>query len=501
MTPHKKILPDGPRRLWADCRRSWALPAVLALAAVLICAGCAPVGPDYQQVAPSAPATWHTELDQGLRADRPDFETLARWWTVLNDPLLTNLEERAVAGNLTLKEAESRIREARALRGISQAGLWPDLTASASATRTRASKNNSGTGSDKDLYAVGFDAGWELDVFGGRRRAVEAAQADLEASQEELHDALVTLLAEVALNYVDLRAGQARLAVAEANIAAQQHTYDLNLSRYQAGLIDELAVQQSLYNLEHSRSQVPVLEIGLAAARNRLAILLGKSPGGLDKELAQRRSVPVPPLTVAVGVPADTLRHRPDIRRAERVLAARTARIGVATADLYPQFRLPGSIGLESTTSSDLLEWGSRTWSFGPQASWRLFDAGAIRQNVKVQTQRQEQALLQYEAVILNALEEVENALVSYAKEQRRRDALIKATEAARQADLLARDQYKAGLVDFSNVLDAQRSLLAFEDELALSEGSVTADLLRLYKALGGGWESMATGIDQGKAE
>jgi NodT family efflux transporter outer membrane factor (OMF) lipoprotein len=497
----KKIHADKQKRHRADVRTRGSLPAILALAAALTCSGCALVGPDYRQAEPQAPGQWHTELDKGLSADPTEPEILAHWWTVLNDPLLTSLEERAVAGSLTLKEAASRIREARALRGISQAGLWPDLTGSGATTRSRASKNNSGSGSDKDLYAAGFDAGWELDIFGGRRRAVEAAQADLEASREDLHDALVTLLAEVALNYVDLRSGQARLAVAEANIAAQQHTYDLNLSRYQAGLIDELAVQQSLYNLEHSRSQIPVLQIGLAAAANRLAVLLGRNPGALDEELAERRPMPVPPLTVAVGVPADTLRHRPDIRRAERTLAARTAHIGVATADLYPKFQLAGSIGLESIASSDLLEWASRTWSFGPQVSWRIFDAGAIRRNIEVQTRRQEQALLQYEAAILNAREEVENALVSYAKEQHRRDALIKATEAARRADLLARDQYKAGLIDFSNVLDAQRSLLAFEDELALSEGSVTADLLRLYKALGGGWESMAAGSDQGKAE
>jgi len=497
MALHKKNHLDGHWRSRAGGPTRWALPAVLVLSTILVSPGCAPVGPDYQQVAPSAPTKWRTELELGLSADRTDPETLARWWTVLDDPLLISLEERAVTGNLTLKEAESRIREARALRGISQAGLWPDLTGSAAATWRRASKNDSGTRRENDLYIAGFDSGWELDVFGGRRRAVEAAQADIEASQEELHDALVSLLAEVALNYLDLRTGQARLAVAKANIMTQNQTYELNLSRYQAGLIDELAVQQSLYNLEHSRSQIPILEIGLAAAGNRLAILLGRSPGALDEELAEQRPVPVPPVTVAVGVPADTLRHRPDIRRAERNLAARTARIGEATADLYPRFRLLGSIGLESTTSSELLDWDSRTWGFGPLVSWRLFDAGAIRRNIEVQTQRQEQALIQYEAAILNAQEEVENALVSFAKEQRRRDSLIKATEAARRADLLARDQYKAGLVDFSNVLDAQRSLLAFEDELVLSEGSVTADLLRLYKALGGGWETMAAAVRQ----
>lgn len=498
MARHKKILPVRQKRPGTAGQTPWTLSIIpVLLAVVLVYTGCAPVGPDYYQAALQAPPQWHTELEKGLSSSRTDPETLARWWTVLEDPLLTSLEERAMAGNLTLKEADSRIREARAQRGISQAGLWPNLTAAASATRSRASENNSGSGSDKDLYAAGFDAGWELDIFGGRRRAVEAAQADLEANREALHDALVSLLAEVALNYVDLRTGQTRLKVAEANIAAQRQTYELNLSRYQAGLIDELAVQQSLYNLEHSRSQIPVLQTGIAAAANRLAVLLGRSPGSLAEELTESRSVPVPPLTVAVGVPADTLRHRPDIRRAERSLAAQTARIGVATADLYPEFRLAGSIGLESTASGDLLEWASRTWSIGPRVSWRVFDAGAIRRNIEVQTARQEQALIQYEAAILTAQEEVENALVSYAKEQRRRDSLHKATEAARRADMLAQDQYKAGLVGFSNVLDAQRSLLSFEDELALSEGRVTAGLLRVYKALGGGWESMAAEVNK----
>lgn len=501
MAQRKKVHPDRRAQLTADGRTRGPLPAILALAFALACTGCALVGPDYQQVTPQSPAQWHTELEEGLNGARTDPETLARWWTVLDDPLLISLEERAAASSLTIREARSRILEARALRGLSQAGLWPTLAATAAGTRSRASENNSSSTGEKDLYAAGFDAGWELDVFGGRRRAIEAAQADLEASQEEMHDALVTLLAEVALNYVDLRTGQVRLAVAEANISAQQHTYELNLSRYQAGLVNELVVQQSLYNLEYSRSQVPVLQTGLAAARNRLAVLLGKNPGALDKELAERRPVPVPPLSVAVGVPAETLRHRPDIRRAERNLAARTARIGIATADLYPKFRLLGSIGLESAAGEDLLKWASRTWSIGPRVSWNIFDAGAIRRNIEVQSLRQEQALIQYEAAVLMAQEEVENALVSYAKEQRRRESLSKATEAARRADMLAQDQYKAGLVDFSNVLDAQRSLLSFEDELALSAGRVTAGLLRIYKALGGGWESMAAVVGHGNID
>jgi multidrug efflux system outer membrane protein len=310
--------------------------ALVCLALALT--GCAAVGPDYSPIKPDAPGKWHAELDGGLTAEPMDPDILARWWTVLDDPELTSLVDRAVKGNLALKEARARIREARALRGISEASLFPTLDATASAVDHRSSEN-SGTGKESKLYSAGFDAGWELDVFGGVRRSVEAAQADLEAMQEDLHDVLVSLLAEVALNYVEVRIYQTRLAVTEANIKSQEETYELNRSRYQAGIIDELAVQQSLYNLERTRSLIPTLETGLTAAKNRLAVLLGEKPGVLHQELARKRPIPVLPVTVTVGVPAETLRHRPDIRRAERNLAAQTARIGVATAELYPKFR------------------------------------------------------------------------------------------------------------------------------------------------------------------
>jgi outer membrane protein, multidrug efflux system len=463
----------------------------LMILTMLALSGCAAVGPDYTPVNPQAPDKWQAELSGGLLADRQNPEIMAHWWTTLNDAELSRLEERAVKGNLDLKDAEARIREARALRGISKASLFPGLGANASVTKQRTSENSS-TGTERELYAAGFDAGWELDIFGGVRRSIEAAQADLEATQENLHDVLVSLMAELALNYVDVRTFQARIAAAETNVKVQKETYELNLSRFQAGLIDALAVQQSQYNLESSRSRIPTLETGLVAAKNRLAVLLGETPGAVHGELEKMQPIPVPPVTVAVGVPAETLRNRPDIRRAERSLAAQTARIGVSKADLYPKFRLAGTIGLESLASRDFPEWASRTWSIGPSASWKLFDAGAIRQNIKVQTARQEQALIQYEATVLGAQEEVENALVAYAKEQRRRESLAAATAAAERADQLARDQYQAGLVGFSNVLDAQRSLLSFQDELAQSNGTVTANLVRLYKALGGGWEAFS---------
>ncbi len=469
---------------------------VLAAIMVLILLGCAAVGPDYVPVEPEAQEKWHADLQGGLTGDQLNPEILAHWWTTLNDPQLSSLEERAVKGNLDLKEAQARILEARALRGISKANLFPTVNAGGLVTERRFSEN-SNTGDRNTLYAAGFDSGWEMDIFGGVRRSVEAAQANLEATQEGLHDVLVSLLAEVALNYVEVRTFQARLEVTEANIVTLQESYELNQSRYQAGIIDELAVQQSLRILESSRSQIPALETGLEAAKNRLAVLLGEQPGKLHGELAAKQSIPSLPVTVAVGIPAETMRHRPDIRRAERFLAAQTARIGVATADLYPKFRLFGTIGLESISTGDFFKYSSRAWGFGPSVSWNIFDGGAIRQNIKVQTARQEQALIQYESAVLGAQEEVENVLVAYAKEQQRRDSLIKAEAAAQQAALLAQDQYKSGLVDFNNVLDAQRALLIIQDELARSEGNVTSNLVRLYKALGGGWTSLQPAADK----
>ncbi|NOQ46512.1 MAG: efflux transporter outer membrane subunit [Desulfobulbaceae bacterium] len=469
-------------------RISRILPAVLAS---LLFTGCAMVGPDYTREEPDAPQAWHSDLVGGLGAENPTPETLAHWWTTLNDDELNTLIARAVTSNLDLKSAQARVREARALRGISRASLFPTLDGDASVSKYRSSENGiTGKGSENDLYAAGFDAGWELDIFGGIRRSVEAAQANLEASQENLNDVLVSLMAEVALNYVELRTYQTRMTQTRANIESQQHTYELNQSRFEAGIINELPVQQSLYNLERTRSHISTLHIGLEAAKNRLAVLLGQRPGVLEQELSSEKAIPVVPPSVAVGVPAETLRHRPDIRLAERNLAAQTARIGVATADLYPKFHLFGTIGLESLASADFFDSASRVWRIGPGISWNIFQGGALRQNIEVQNALQEQALIAYETALLEALEEVENALVAYAREQRRMESLGAATTAAKSAAQLAEDQFQAGLVDFSNVLDAQRAQLNFEDELAQSEGGVTANLIRLYKALGGGWVS-----------
>ncbi|MBN2312777.1 MAG: efflux transporter outer membrane subunit [Sedimentisphaerales bacterium] len=461
----------------------------------LVPTGCTPVGPDYSPPESFVSHTWHSELEGGLTSDQPDPQSITAWWTTLNDPKLSELIDRAVASNLDLKQARSRIRQSRAERRIARADLFPLLDIRGSDTWTRSSEDM-GTGKTTQLFSAAFDSSWELDIFGGVRRSVEAADADLQAVQENLRDVLVSLVAEVALNYVELRTYQARLAAAQANLQAQTETNQLTDWMSQAGLSDELAVQQARYNLESTRSEIPLLRAGLEETMNRIAVLLGEQPGAIHEELTKQEPIPVTPAKVVVGVPADVLRRRPDVRQAERELAAQTARIGVATADLYPRFSLSGSIGIDALSFDTWLRnfssLGDWTLSGGPSVTWRAFDAGTIRQNIEVQSALQEQALFQYETAVLGALEEVENALVSYAEEQVRRESLREATKAAERAVELAVYNYQAGRTDFSNVLDAQRSLLSFQDQLAQSDGTVTSNLIRLYKALGGGWSSLA---------
>jgi len=458
---------------------------------VLIPAGCAPVGPDYIRPETPAAVDWHTPLAGGLTTAEMGPENLAAWWLGFDDPRLSSLIERALAGNLDLKKALARVREARARRNTDQAALYPTLNASGSGTWTRTNKDT-GTGETGELYSAGFDAGWELDIFGGLRRSVEAAEADLQAVREEGRDTLVSLLAETALNYVEVRTLQAELAALEANLATQDDTFQMVAWRQQAGLSDDLAVQQARYNLENTRSQIPILRTSREEALNRLAVLLGDQPGKVHEELKQPAPVPVPPRQVAIGLPAEALRRRPDVRRTERELAAQTARVGVATADLYPKFSLSGSIGLEALSLPALSSSGLWTLLGGPRITWPLFQGGALRQKIEVQSSLQEQALIQYEATVLKALEEVENVLTAYAEEGIRSDSLGAAEEAAAQAAALAQHKYEAGLTDFTSVLEAQRSLRSFQYQLARSQGTVTSNLIRLYKALGGGWESLA---------
>lgn len=459
----------------------------------LLLAGCA-VGPDYRTPEVSAPAAWHSTMKGGLKSVSPEAAQLARWWNGLDDPQLSRLIEQAVANNLGLKLAQARLSEARARRGVSAADRFPTLNARAGANRSRSSEEMGfGGGSIGETWSAQFDASWELDVFGGKRRALEAADASLEASREDLRDVQVSLLAEVALNYVELRSYQARLAIALSNLATQTETWQIARWRHEAGLTTQLDEDQARLNLEQTRSQLPALQTGLEQSKNRLAVLLGRKPGELAK-LETPAAIPHIPVEVAVGIPADTLRNRPDLRRAERQLAAATAQVGVATAALYPNFSLSGTLGLQALSSANLLQASARMFSVAANAGWVLFDAGRIRQNIEVQNALQEQALIRYESAVLGALRDVENALVAYAEEQNRRVALADAVQAAQSAARLAANQYAAGLIDFQAVLDTQRSLLSLQDQLSQSEAAVTANLARLFKALGGGWTAESSG-------
>ncbi|MGH7411583.1 MAG: efflux transporter outer membrane subunit [Candidatus Methylomirabilis sp.] len=452
--------------------------------------GCT-VGRDYRPPQVQVPAKW-SEAEQKGTATRP--VEITQWWATFNDPVLTSLIDRAVRSNHDLRVAEWRIREARASRGVTAAGAWPQADVSSSYSRSRASKNAPNVapisaGKETDLFQIGFDAGWEIDVFGGVRRAVEAADADIAASEENRRDVLVTLLSEVARNYVEARGFQQRIAIAGKNITSQQETLGLTRIRLQAGLITELDVAQAEAILATTQSQVPTLESSLKQAVHRLGVLLGQDPGALLPELSNEAPIPGIPPEVPVGLPSDLLRRRPDVRRAERELAAATARIGVATADLFPRFSLTGAFGLQSVSIGDLAVWPSSFWSIGPTVRWPIFDAGRIRANIRVQDAREQQSLAQYEKAVLTSLEDVENALVAYGREQERRRSLAQAVDANRLAADLANERYTRGLVDFLNVLESQRQLYASEDQLVQSERGIVVNLVALYKALGGGWE------------
>jgi NodT family efflux transporter outer membrane factor (OMF) lipoprotein len=335
------------------------------------------------------------------------------------------------------------------------------------------------------------------------RRSIEAADAELGARVEDARDVAVTVAAETARAYVELRAFQARLGVARRNVALQEQTLGLAQTRFEAGLAGERDVAQAGANLETTRARVPGLQVGVRAAENRLAVLVGLAPGALAEELGpapvaasgaapgEARSIPVPPAVVAVGAPADLLRRRSDVRRAERVLAAETARIGVTQAELYPRLTLGGSLGVASESTGDLLESRSSVFDIGPSLRWNLFDGGRLRRLVEAQDARAGQALVRWERTVLLALEEAENAMTAFVREQSRRQSLALASTQARRAVDLAQTQYRAGLADFQAVVDTERTVAALEDDLAQSEAAIATNAIALYKALGGGWEQV----------
>jgi NodT family efflux transporter outer membrane factor (OMF) lipoprotein len=463
---------------------------VITAVCLALLAGCA-VGPDYHQPKVNTPSNWASPLADG-ETNSP--ANLALWWKNFSDTNLDSLMETAVQSNLTLRIAEAHVRESRAERGVVAGKLWPSIGSSSSYSRNRWGQNSfpplpAGTTLDYNSYSAGFDAAWELDVFGGTRRTVEAADAETGAALYGQRDVLVSLLAEVGRNYVAARGYQQRLAITLQNIQVQQDILNLTSNRFDTGLSSDLDVQQATALLNATEAEVPSLKTGFDQCVHHLSVLLGQPPGALTNEMSAEKVIPLTPPTVPLGLPSDLLQRRPDVQHAERELAAATARIGVAKADYFPKFSLTGFTAFESISASDWFDYGSRAWSAGPTVQWELFQAGSIRANVRVQNARQEQAVDTYQQKVLVALEDAENAITAYAREQTRRKSLSQSVHANEQALELSTTLYNNGLVDFLHVLDSERSLYASQDALVQSDQAVSLNLVQLYKALGGGWE------------
>lgn len=456
-----------------------------AVVVLALLAGCA-VGPDYETPKTETPAAW------GEKADT-EAADLSRWWTVFRDEQLDALVERAVASNHDLRIAAGRVNEARAQMGVAMGALLPEVNFGASHSNSRISPNAQPFPvSDiyQSRYKAGFDASWEIDVFGGLQRGYEAVTADYESWIENRRAVLVVLLGDVARNYVGLRGNQLLLDVLRQNVASARDTVEITKARLAAGVATALDVSRAEALRATAEAALPQVEAALKQTIHRLSVLVGTAPETLTAELLLVKPVPAAPARVIVGLPSDLIRRRPDIRQAERRLASVTATIGVATSELYPKISLTGSFGLDSLGSADFLKWESRAWSVGPSIRWPIFAGGRIRAQIAVQTAQQEQALATFERQVLVALEDVENALVAYLREGDRRRFLETAVDENRKAVDLAEDLYRKGLTSFIDVLDAQRALYATESELARSRADVTLNLVALYKALGGGWES-----------
>ncbi|MFN0007859.1 MAG: efflux transporter outer membrane subunit [Planctomycetota bacterium] len=453
----------------------------------ILLASCTTLGRDYEPPVIDVPDTWSGLESQWLAPDAP---ALARWWRQLDEPLLDDLIEQALTRGPDLREALARVRRARAVAGIVEGELRPALDLEASVVRRDESDSTpfGAFAPEATTHRFGLAASWEVDLWGRVRRSIEAVEADLDATLEDARAVAVLVAAETATAYVDLRAFQNRLAIARTHLALQEDSLALVRSRYEAGLVDERDVAQAATNVEATRARVPALEIGTRRAENRLAVLVGRAPGYLGQALQELRALPRAPERVAVGVPADLLRRRPDVRRAERALAAEVARIGVAQADLYPRLTLAGDLGLATTRVGDLFESDSGAWGLGPSLRWSLFDGGRLRARVEAQDARAEEAMIAWEHTVLRALEEAENSLTSYVRGHERRRSVEAGAAQARRAVGLARTQYREGLADFQVVLDSERVGAELDDQVATSDADLLADLVALYAALGGGF-------------
>lgn len=488
-------------------RNSHSIMTSGTLATVALLTGCM-VGPDYKKPEVDVPSSWLEDAGGASSAD-------GAWWRSFNDPELDSLIQRAANANTDVRVALARLHEARAQRGAVKAALLPRVDLDGSYSNSRFSENGflKGFGSDTtssgggaaglpgavgpgqeiNLYQVGLDASWEIDIFGGERRAVEAATADLAAAGFDAGDIIRSVQAEVADGYAQLRGLQERLEVARRIAASQEKSLSIVREQAENGVANELDLSRAESQAATSNAAIPDLEGATRVAVRRLELLLGAKPGTLDEELGATGPIPAPPDALSVGIPSETLRRRPDIRAAERRLAAETARIGVATADLFPRFSLTGSFGLQSQKIDELPDGDSRFWAIGPTMRWPILDFGRISSNIEVHNARQEAAAAAYEGAVLRALSDVEIAMVKLSRERRRSAELEKAAAAADRSVAIAEEQYRNGLLEYTDLLDVQRTQYAASDAAAMSRAAVASDSVGLYKALGGGW---AEGIE-----
>jgi NodT family efflux transporter outer membrane factor (OMF) lipoprotein len=463
---------------------------------LLISAGCA-VGPDYKAPPPAVPAHFSEPVPTPTLTNSPAVP-VDDWWTVFQDKTLDALVLEAARSAPDLAMADARVREARALRRFAAADRFPSADAGGFYNRNHGSLNvpigvppgGLGPDEDSDLWQAGFDASWEIDVFGGIRRNVESANASYQAEIESRRDVALSLFAEIARNYFELRSVQRQLTVIRDDLSVQRTLLSLTQSRFNAGLSSSQDVSGAQADFSDVEAQLPLLVAEEHAAIYRIGALVGRKPEDLLAELDQPQSVQMTASPdVPVGLPSDLLLRRPDIRVAERRLAAATARIGAAKADLYPHFYLTGVAGLESLNFNSAFNAASGYYSVGPGIAWKVFDAGKVRSQVLAGRARTDQAAAAYQKTVLNALKEVETALVSYAQAQMHRQSLVDETTADQKTLALSQQLYTQGVEDYFTVLDAEKALDAAEYELAGSDREIATSLIALYKSLGGGWK------------
>lgn len=459
----------------------------------VILSGCA-VGPDYRPPLPGIPDSWQAEKEeiveqQSLSVQPIDQQVLKEWWKNFNDPRLDSLINQALSGNFDLKIALSRIDQARAERSAIRAGLFPGVNAAANAQRSHNPFPGFAPGIKFNLFELGFDALWEIDLFGRLRRQLEAASADLDAVNIQYSQALVTLTADLARSYIEYRSFQNQLRITRANLAAQQTTQELTEKLFKAGVGTRYDAVRARAQTETTRAQIPDLEGSLVAALRQLEMLTGQQPGALAAALSEPDAVPMAPGRTILASPVATIRHRPDLHIAERRLAAATALQGAAIAELFPRLSLSAFLGLRNTELDALFKSAAFSYNTAAGLLQPLLNFGRIRAGIDLANARQQEAYLTFEKTVLEALQETETALTRYLKEEIRRQALARSVMDLREAVRLSQLRFQVGTVSFLDVLDAQRTLYSAEIDLAHSEAKASTDLVTVYKALGGGVE------------